>query len=148
MMAAFHLPTRAKIIKEARSWIGTPFKHQGRLKGLAVDCAGLVIGVAHALQLSQFDYTAYSHQPDGITLKRLLNQELKPIFLAAAQPGDVLLMRFDAQPQHLAILIQEESIIHAYAQVRRCCEHRLDEVWRSRIVSAYAYPNIEETDYL
>lgn len=141
MMDSFHLPTRAKIIEEARSWIGTPFKHQGRLKGLAVDCAGLVIGIAHALQLSEFDYTAYSHQPDGITLKRLLNQQLKPIFLSAAQSGDVLLMRFEAAPQHLAIL-SEEAIIHAYAQVRCCAEHRLDEVWRSRIVSAYAYPGV------
>ena len=34
------------VVKEARTWIGTPFVHQGRTKGLACDCLGLMIGVA------------------------------------------------------------------------------------------------------
>jgi NlpC/P60 family putative phage cell wall peptidase len=134
--------TRADIISEAKTWIGTPFKHQGRIKGVGVDCAGLVIGIAHVLQISTFDCTTYSHMPDGVTLRRLLGQHLRPKFVSGVHPGDILLLRFDAEPQHLAIL-SDHGIIHAYAQVRRCCEHRLDAVWRSRIVSAYVYPGIE-----
>ena len=131
--------TRDDVVQEARDWIGTPFKHQGRLKGVGIDCAGLIIGVAHALQLSTFDYTSYSHLPDGITLRRLLTTHLCPILSYQAQAGDIVLMRFDAQPQHVGIL-SPEGIIHAYAQVRRCVEHRFDTLWQSRLVSAYAYP--------
>ena len=34
------------IVTEARTWVRTPYHHQARLKGVGVDCAGLVIGVA------------------------------------------------------------------------------------------------------
>lgn len=135
--------TRADIVREAKTWIGTPFKHQGRIKGVGVDCAGVVIGIAHALAISDFNYTHYSHVPDGVTLRRLLEEHLIPKFMSALQPGDIVLMCFDAQPQHVGIL-SEDGIIHAYAQVRRCCEHRLDAVWRSRMVSGYAYPGLQE----
>jgi NlpC/P60 family putative phage cell wall peptidase len=136
------MPTKTEIVAEAKTWIGTPFKHQGRVKGLGVDCVGLIIGIAHAFTLTDFDYTAYSRTPDGITMQRLLNQHLQAIPIHTAMAGDILLMRFDAQPQHVGIL-SEYGIIHAYAQVRRCIEHRLDAVWRARVVCAYAYPGVE-----
>ncbi len=34
------------VVRTARTWLGTPYHHQGRLKGVGVDCAGLLIGVA------------------------------------------------------------------------------------------------------
>jgi len=37
--------TRAAIVAEARSWIGTRYRHQGSLKGVGCDCLGLVRGV-------------------------------------------------------------------------------------------------------
>ncbi len=36
-------------VKEARRWIGTPFRHQGALIGVGADCLGLVRGVQAAL---------------------------------------------------------------------------------------------------
>lgn len=136
------MPTKTEIVQEAKTWIGTPFKHQGRVKGLGVDCVGLIIGIAHAFHLTDFDYAAYSHAPDGITMQKLLNQHLHAIPIHTAKAGDIVLMRFDAQPQHVGIL-SDYGLIHAYAQVRRCVEHRLDAVWRARRVCAYAYPGVE-----
>ena len=37
--------TRAKIVAAARGWIGTPYQHQGSLRGVGCDCLGLVRGV-------------------------------------------------------------------------------------------------------
>jgi cell wall-associated NlpC family hydrolase len=34
--------TRRRILEEAHSWIGTPYWHKGRIKGLAVDCGMLI----------------------------------------------------------------------------------------------------------
>src|SRR3569833_631271 len=43
-MMASHL-TRTAIVTEARSWIGTRYRHQGSMKGVGCDCLGLVRGV-------------------------------------------------------------------------------------------------------
>jgi hypothetical protein len=33
-------------------------------------------------------------------------------------------------------------MIHAYANVRKVVEHRLDDIWRSRIAGVYTYPGV------
>ena len=40
--------TPAAIVAEARSWIGTPYRHQTSVKGIGCDCLGLVRGVWRA----------------------------------------------------------------------------------------------------
>ena len=37
--------SRAEIVAEARSWIGTPYRHQASLRGAGADCLGLIRGV-------------------------------------------------------------------------------------------------------
>ena len=41
--------SRSLIVAEARSWIGTPYRHQASLKGVGCDCLGLVRGVWRAV---------------------------------------------------------------------------------------------------
>jgi hypothetical protein len=64
------MTTRAQVATQARAWIGTPFAHQHRARGVGVDCVGLVIGVARELGLvpSCFDVTGYGSVPDGVAL--------------------------------------------------------------------------------
>ena len=45
MTDALPVITPEVIMTEVREWIGTPYQHQGRAKGFACDCLGLVIGV-------------------------------------------------------------------------------------------------------
>jgi cell wall-associated NlpC family hydrolase len=131
--------TRADVIAEARRWKETRWHHQGR-NSAGIDCIGLVIMVSHALGLSDFDITDYARQPDPKMMRGLLAAHMDPI--AKPEPGDVLLMRFEKEPQHVAILT-DIGIIHAYAQARKVVEHRLDSLWRSRIVGAYRYKGLE-----
>ncbi len=35
----------AAIVAAARGWLGTPYRHQGALKGVGCDCLGLLRGV-------------------------------------------------------------------------------------------------------
>lgn len=132
---------RADVVAAARAWLGTPFRHQGRLRGRGCDCAGLLIGVAHDLGLSDFDFTAYGHLPHADTLRRLCDAHMRPIPIADARPGDVLLMRWVDEPQHLAI-VTDIGVIHAYASARKVTEHGMDDAWRRRIVAAYALPGV------
>lgn len=144
---------RERIVVEARSWIGTRFHHQARLKGVGCDCAGLVVGVCKELGLSDFDKSDYARQPDGVMLKQTCDQNMTAIPFVDAQPGDVLLFKFDADPQHLAIVGDYAhgglSIIHAYSLARKgkelgwVVETRLDSVWIKRIVAAYRLPGVQ-----
>jgi NlpC/P60 family putative phage cell wall peptidase len=130
------------VMATARSWLGTPWIHQGRLKGVGVDCGGLIIGVGKELGLLDFDTSAYGRIPDGQRLRALCDEHLTAKPVADIVPGDVLLMRFTRHPQHLAIAGDRGdpfSLIHAYADAGRCVEHGADQKWRRRIVAAYSF---------
>jgi NlpC/P60 family putative phage cell wall peptidase len=147
------------IVQEARSWIGTRFHHQGRIKATSqhrggCDCIGLVIGVAEQLGVTflqdgqrvnalAVDQTGYGKFPDGRRLQQQLGQYLQEIATTDIMPGDVLLFRFDANPQHVALVSDygqnELGIIHCYAQVRKVVEHHLSSNWRSKMVAAYRF---------
>jgi cell wall-associated NlpC family hydrolase len=74
----------SEVIKAARSWLGTPFAHQGRVKGVGGDCLGLLIGVAAELELrdkegrllAEYDALDYGHLPDEKRLWRGLKKHL------------------------------------------------------------------------
>lgn len=55
------------------------------------------------------------------------------------QPGDILLMRFTAEPQHVAIYTADDTIIHSYEAVKKVCEHSLNSQWAARIVKIYRF---------
>ena len=142
------------VVAEARTWLGTRWQHQASLKGTACDCAGLVLGVARALGLPvPAAVPAYDRRPDGVLLRELCEAHLRAlphaVSLVTAEPvpapGQVLLFRFDAAPQHLGIVGNGPgylTLIHAHAPDRRVVEHRLDDTWRARLVAAYALPGV------
>ena len=128
----------ASVIDAARACLDTPFMHQGRVPGLALDCAGLVVAVAKAIGADYNDHRGYSRSPSNGLLEAALDAQPCLSRVHDMQPGDVLLMRFAGEPQHLAICAGE-TIIHSYSQVGKVCEHRLADVWRARIVRIYRF---------
>ncbi|ARK56313.1 NlpC/P60 family protein [Burkholderia pseudomallei] len=134
--------TREQFVAEARSWLDTPYQHQGRLKGVGVDCIGLLACVAHALDLSDADFTDYERRPDG-RLRPVLETHLERVPLDEAQGADVLLFAWSSTPIHIAIMTDATHIIHAYIPNRRVVESRLDEAMRVRVVAAYHVPGVE-----
>lgn len=136
--------TSDDILAAARSCLQTPFVHQGRIPGMALDCAGLVIAVAQAIGAECVDQDGYSRSPSHGLLECALDEQpcLERIPAAERQPGDVLLIRFSGDPQHLAIHTGE-NIIHSYAAVGLVCEHRLSSDWAARIVCAYRFKDME-----
>ena len=137
------------IVSAARDLIGTPFVHQGRIPHVALDCAGLVVAVAQAVGAEYIDQTGYSRSPSGGLLEAALDDQpgIARVTLADRQPGDILLMRFAGDPQHLAILVDDApkeaplggTIIHAYEAPGIVCEHDLTDLWQRRIVRVYRF---------
>jgi cell wall-associated NlpC family hydrolase len=132
--------TKSDIVDTARQYIGTPFHHQARVKGVGIDCAGLLVCVARDLGLPHYDVQGYSRIPSGGDFKMHLDANLDRI--AEIEVGCILLMTFEVDPQHVAICSTQDSIIHAYFNARKCVEHILDDVWRNRINSIYRFRGV------
>jgi NlpC/P60 family putative phage cell wall peptidase len=130
------------VVLQARTWLNTPYHHQGRLKGVGVDCAGLIIGVAHELGLSDFEIGGYTPRPDGDSLRRACQAQMRPLTLDELAPGDVLLFRFDAHPGHLGFLSGPQTLLHAYLPRRKVVEHGLDAAWWRQVVGCYRLPGV------
>lgn len=126
------------LIAAARACLGTPFHHQGRQPGVGLDCGGLMVVALRAIGLDPVDLPAYGRRPRDGMMERMLDAQplMSRVSIDLLQPGDILLMRFDAEPQHLALLAGD-TVIHAYEAVGQVVEHRLDSRWRRRIVRAY-----------
>ena len=112
------------------------------VKGVATDCSGLVGGVG--LDLGLPDAIAWSRDPavkgygrvpDAHVLLGACRKYLDPIPIAQAAVGDVLVLRFENDPQHFAIIsnLSPMRIIHAYAVARKVCENGIDGEWRAGV---------------
>lgn len=127
------------------SWVGTPFKHQGRIKGHGVDCVGVVMGVMRETQALPDDeleamerkHRGYGRNPSHDRLRKGLEEHHFLVPYADRKAGDVLLMRFDQEPQHLAIYLDGDEIVHAYSAVGHCVHHGIDRTWAKRVVGVY-----------
>lgn len=137
---------RSAIVAEARRWLGTLFRHQGRgVNGL--DCAGLLIVVARALGIRVVDDLTYRRIPDTARLRQVLLASLCPKPITERLPGDVLLFKDPIRQGHMYHLgIQTDlGFIHAYgrADVKKVVEMPFCPDWDAAIVGVFEYPEVE-----
>ena len=133
---------RQALIESARAMIGTPFKHEGRsIRG--VDCYGMfiVLGIEHGIPVPI--ETGYGKRPSGLHMKRMLELYANNVQRSEIQSGDILHIKFNDEPQHLALVSSTDPlmIIHADAIAGRVVEHRLDKEWMSKVRGAYRVEN-------
>ena len=138
--------TRAALITEARSWIGTPFVARAAVKGAGCDCVGL-LNACRAYALGKpleamppysWDFAANLDQ-DRIrdTAARLL------VPVATPQPGDVLIFRWRTCEawSHAALISGDGVMIHAIPP-RGVVETHFGG-WADRIAGTFAIPGID-----
>ena len=126
------------IAEQARTWLGTPFVHQGRAKGAGVDCIGLLIGCAREAGLGEYRFAAYGRLPDPKVLMKEVDQNLIRV-RRDPQPGDALLFRIINEPMHFGIYVGDQCFIHAYLVAGKVIEDRLDEPWRRRLIGVFEF---------
>lgn len=138
--------TREKICTIASSWLGTPYRHQASLQHVGCDCLGLIRGVWRELYGAEpAALPAYSPswaEIDGRELiKEAADQYMVPIPLDAVSTADVLVFRMQVQSpaKHMAIVLSEDIIIHAYWG-RSVTRSILSSFWKNRIAYAYSFP--------
>ncbi|MDR1211111.1 MAG: C40 family peptidase, partial [Spirochaetaceae bacterium] len=98
-------PVRQKIIDAARQYVGVPYVY-GAASPSGFDCSGFVGYVYNAAAGISLPRTSKNIWASGETVRT-----------AAAQPGDLIV--FDTvggAPSHVAILLDDETMIHAVSQ--------------------------------
>jgi NlpC/P60 family putative phage cell wall peptidase len=141
--------SRARIVSEARRWIGTPYRHQASALGAGADCLGLLRGVWRAVYGEEPEvlppYTSDWAEPQREeTLWSAAQRHLRPKMIDEAAGGDVLLfrMREGSVAKHLGIVAESSpapTFVHAY-QGHGVFESALSEPWQRRIVACFAFP--------
>lgn len=147
-MTTFNPINRADIIRTAKSWIGTPYKHQASVKGAGTDCLGLIRGVWREHYgdepMPVPPYTMdWGERSKGETLLRAARKCLTPVPLKEARPGDVMLFRMHAKGpcKHIGIMSSGSTFIHAYSG-QAVTESFLVPYWQRCWVYSFAYPDL------
>ena len=134
---------RLALIAAARSFLGVPFRHQGRtVKGM--DCIGLIVLAFAAIGKPLRNRSDYGRLPANAKLDRELlehfGEGFAPDYLEP-QPGDVVSMTWAKEAAHVAIITPHPDrrigLIHSSRDFDRVVEHGIDADWRSRIVKVY-----------
>ncbi|MDX2264604.1 MAG: NlpC/P60 family protein [Hyphomicrobiales bacterium] len=138
---------RADVVAAAQGWIGTPYQHQGALRGAGCDCLGLVRGVfaevtGRAPEAPPPYSRDWAEAAGRETMLEAARRHLREISSGEAAPGDVLIfrMRAGAMAKHAAILSSPSRMIHA-CEGAPVCEVHLGPWWRRRIASAFRFPD-------
>jgi cell wall-associated NlpC family hydrolase len=133
--------TANDIISAARECVGTPFHHQGRIAGVGMDCAGLIVHVAAKFGMASIEPAGYGRSPCNGMMEAAADTQPYLMRVTDMQAGDVLMMRFTGEPQHVGIYTGN-TLIHAYESVGKVVEHRMDDKWLRRIVRVYRFKDV------
>jgi cell wall-associated NlpC family hydrolase len=114
---------RDAIVKEAKTWIGTPYRGWSCLKGCGTDCGQLLYGIFRACGLLPVvelpkDYSLQVSQHRASTeYIDFVDQFFRPIEEAEVQPGDLVIYKLGLAFAHAAVIISwPGSVIQAEAR--------------------------------
>lgn len=111
---------RQSIVNEAKSWLGTPYLHMGRQRGVGADCATFIAEAFTNAGLIPYQEIEYYHI--AWNLHRDRERYLEIVLQHAVevdprksppQPGDVVLWRYARTYSHGAIVINWPTIIES-----------------------------------
>ena len=138
---------RMEVVAEARTWIDTPFRHQGSRKGHGCDCIGFLRRIGTDMDLCTEDlwgpkaapFEGYSELPDPDKFMAALNIFMDEISLKDILYADIILFQSRVNPTHLG-LVTDEGMIHGYLKTKKVVEHSLDTMWFRHIKTVYRFP--------
>ncbi|MEL7150252.1 MAG: NlpC/P60 family protein [Pseudomonadota bacterium] len=141
----------ARVVEEARLWLGTPYRHQASTRGAGCDCLGLLRGVWRVVHGTEPEVPPYSPDWDEVAREDVLFAAAQTYLvqdsLDRLAAGYVVLfrMRQGAVAKHLGIYSGRDRFIHAYCG-HGVVESSLSEPWRRRIVAVFRFPENSELE--
>jgi len=136
---------RLAVVEEALTWIGTPYHHQGRIKGAGVDWGMLpaevyaAVGVIEPIETPDYQPDFHLHRGEERYLG-LVEAHAVRVEGRDPLPGDLALFRYGRVISHGAIVIAWPLVVHSYITaggvVLDDAEANLD--LRKRLVGAWS----------
>lgn len=118
-------PRRELVVKEAETWLGTPYHHEARVKGAGVDCGQILIAVYSKFNFLPADYKL-EHYPPDFAMHRdrewylsIVQEFARPIDESEVGVGDIVLYKWGRLFSHGAIITNYPEIIHSMANNRK-----------------------------
>lgn len=111
------LEWRDALVRDAREWIGTPYHHKAKLKGIGCDCGGFLYSV-YEPYFGPFPPFPTDYPPDWAShrdMERYL-QFIMPLTTEVSSPdrGDFVLVKMGRAFSHAAIYMGNDTYIHSY----------------------------------
>lgn len=116
---------RSQVAAQARAWLGTPYHHHGRVRGVGVDCAQLLAAVFEACglvphqELGNYPAQWHLHRGAELFIDRLQAAGARPV--QTPELGDVGVWRYGRAYSHGGVVVGQGAggvplIVHAYVQ--------------------------------
>lgn len=142
---------RRRVVREARSWIGTPYLHQASVRSQGADCLGLVRGVwRKCVGIEPETMPEYTSDWGEISAKENMLEAAQkwfiPIDKKYAVAGDLILFRWKNACiiKHAGILTRSlrtrPTFIHAYEKAG-VVETTLGAHWKTRVAACFRFPS-------
>lgn len=145
-----HAEQAQVIVQIARSWIGTPYKHQAAVRGVGCDCLGLVRGIYKEfygeLPIRPEDIPPYSNAWGEATNDEImLNAASEYLEYRGGKSvllmlGDVLVLRMRRRSiaKHAVVYVGNDRIVHS---MEGCVvsEVNLIPSWKKKIAGVFCF---------
>lgn len=132
---------RQAVIAEAHTWIGTPYHHEARIKGVGVDCAMILCevyfaaGVVPFIDPRPYPHDWHFHRDEERYLQWI--GKAGGVEVDSPRPGDLIVWKFGRCFSHAAILCDNDYIIHSYIGQGVRLERRHAEIFAGRAVKYF-----------
>ena len=135
--------TRSEFIQEARTWLGTPWQHHQKCKGVGVDCVMFLVACGEAFGIPYGITENYYRTPVGDSLLRELDKNFNRISFNEVKPGDILVFKavIKGNPTHVAFYTGNNRIIHADMRSKKVTECNLG-FWKRLHVATFRAPSL------
>jgi cell wall-associated NlpC family hydrolase len=126
------------VLQEAKTWVGTPWVAQARVKGIGVDCINFLAACGDVAGIHVDIPLCYKRRPVNNSLHNYLTANFS--ITQNPQPADLIAFSYRNLVAHVGLYLGDNTFIHAYCASNpslRCVRvDRLDEFpfsWRNRI---------------
>ena len=143
--------TRQELADAAKGYIGTPWHHQGRKKGIGIDCVGLLIGVAKEIGFIVRDREGYPLYPNDVSSMLLeIFDEHKLKRTDEVKKGNILAFCFGKAkfPSHVGVVVEGGEMVHAMnfksksMKLYTVRQHIYNGPWIGRTHSIWEVPGV------
>ena len=137
-----------QLVQEARTWVGTPYHHQARVKGVGVDCANLIAGIAEACGYEPVILQPYSTQWHLHNSEEKLLNILESYGCTATTleeqfgnyEGSIITFKFGHVSSHVGIFTSPNTFVHADVRIGKVTEVSLNGQWANHFSGIYKLP--------